>query len=103
MDNLTFSQREGTLTAHLFGELDHHTSSFVREQIDACIYKLRPTSFVLDLSGTNFMDSSGLGLIMGRLTLCRNVGCAFFLSGADERALKILSLAGMDKAVKLCK
>ncbi len=95
MDALTFNEKNGTLTAVLSGELDHCLAADVRARIDGRVGERIPAELVLDISRITFMDSSGLGLIMGRYALCRNLGVAFKLRGADERAMKILDMAGL--------
>ena len=101
MQDLEFKEKDGALTAALKGELDHCLAVSVRERIDGKIYEVRPSLLILDISGVSFMDSSGLGLIMGRYTVCKNSGCGFKLKGADRRALKILGMAGLDKVIPL--
>lgn len=85
------------LTAALIGELDHHTAGEVREKIDAAILEGRCQQLVLDLSGLTFMDSSGIGLIMGRYRLIRSLGSTMRLCGATKRMETVLRLAGMEK------
>ncbi|MBQ1847998.1 MAG: anti-sigma factor antagonist [Clostridia bacterium] len=103
MNGVTFREKDGSLIASLTGELDHCLAVSVRERIDAEFYKRMPKELLLDLSGVSFMDSSGLGLIMGRYSVCGNCGKGFALIGADERAVRILSLAGLDKTVAIRK
>lgn len=95
MDALTFSEKNGTLTAYLSGELDHCLAAAVRAKIDERVQERIPAGLVLDISRITFMDSSGLGLIMGRYALCKRIGVPFRLKGADERAMKILDMAGL--------
>ena len=95
MQNLLFKEKNGALTAFVSGELDHYLALSVRERTDDEINRVRPDKFVLDISGVSFMDSSGLGLIMGRYAVCRGLGIDFVLRGADERAMKILDMAGL--------
>ena len=99
MDDLTFKEKDGALTAYVGGELDHCLAAAIRERIDAEFYKRMPDELTLDLSGVTFMDSSGLGLIMGRYAVCENCGKRFALQGAGERIMRILALAGLDKTV----
>ena len=103
MENVVFREKDGTLTASVSGELDHCLAVSVRERIDAEFYKRLPDRLLLDLSGVSFMDSSGLGLIMGRYAVCGSCGKSFALAGADERAMRILTLAGLDKTVEIRK
>ncbi|MBQ8338611.1 MAG: STAS domain-containing protein, partial [Oscillospiraceae bacterium] len=60
------TQDEDKLTVYLSGELDHHSCIPIREQADAEIIKTNPKEVILDFKGVTFMDSSGIGLIMGR-------------------------------------
>lgn len=96
---LIFTEKGGALTASLSGELDHFLASNVRDRIDDEFYRSRPETLILDISGVTFMDSSGLGLIMGRYTLCKKNKAAFYLHGADERAKKIIDMAGLSGVI----
>ena len=93
--------RDGCMTVLLYGEIDHHSAVSVRSAIDAKIYELRPSSVVLDLSKIDFMDSSGLGLIMGRYALVQKMGGDFCISRPSERVMKIFSLSGLGKIIKI--
>ncbi len=86
-----------TLTISPKGDIDHHSARTLRERIDNEMYLNRPEIMILDLSGIEFMDSSGLGLLLGRYQRARDLGCELKLSGCSERVMKILSLAGADK------
>ncbi len=57
------------LIAEIIGEIDHHTARVLREEIDTKIIRTTPTVLVLDFEKVTFMDSSGIGLIMGRYKL----------------------------------
>ena len=65
--NIEITYENHILTAKILGDIDHHSARSVREKIDALIFSKRPSMVVLDLSAVEFMDSSGLGLIVGRL------------------------------------
>ena len=90
-----------TLTACLNGEIDHHAAAQVRERIDAEIYRCRPQITVLDLSGIDFMDSSGLGLIMGRIALMQRLGGEAVLKNPTEKVLRIVRLSGLERLIKI--
>ena len=85
----------------LCGEIDHHSAVSIRSEIDALIYEERPRRVTLDMSGIDFMDSSGLGLIMGRYALMQKIGGELTLSYPNERILKILRLAGLERIIKI--
>ena len=89
------------LKVKLRGEIDHHSAGAVRCNLDEMIKSARPTRLLIDMSAVDFMDSSGLGLIMGRYSLMESIGgetCVLDPSPATE---KILSLAGMERVVKI--
>jgi stage II sporulation protein AA (anti-sigma F factor antagonist) len=88
---------DGVLTVSLAGEIDHHTARPIREEIDRYLYRYHPEEVVLSLGAVSFMDSSGLGLILGRLALCRHFGCRLRIIDADERVMKIFLLSGMER------
>lgn len=85
----------------LLGEIDHHNAAFLRMRIDKLIHETHPKRLVLDLSSIRFMDSSGLGFIMGRLTLVREMGGDLVVRNPSEGIMRILRLAGMEKIVKI--
>ncbi len=94
---LELTRQTDALTARLIGELDHHGAGEVRERIDAAILQQRCQRLVLDFSGLNFMDSSGIGLIMGRYRLMTSLGGTLTVQGASGRLESILRLAGLEK------
>ena len=62
------------VTARLSGELDHHTAREMRSAIDSAIELNMPTLLILDFGGISFMDSSGIGLVMGRYRILSKSG-----------------------------
>ena len=94
-------KKDAELRVILRGEIDHHTAVSVRSEIDALIYETRPKGVVLDMSEIDFMDSSGLGLIMGRYALMQKIGGEMILRSPNERIMKILKLAGLERIIKI--
>ncbi|MBQ7384737.1 MAG: STAS domain-containing protein [Clostridia bacterium] len=92
---------DGVLTVTLCGEIDHHSAVSVRTEIDALIYEVRPQKTVLDLSEIDFMDSSGLGLIMGRYALMQRIDGELTLKNPNERIVKIFELAGLGRIIRI--
>lgn len=89
------------VTAFLQGELDHHAAREMREVIDAAVNRNLPTLLVLDFSEISFMDSSGIGLVMGRYALAKKCGAALHISGASEQLYKVMRLAGIERLARL--
>ncbi len=90
-----------TVTVYVRGEIDHHTAVTVRNGIDAMLFEKRPTKMILDLSGVGFMDSSGLGLIMGRLSVMKSLGGEMTVRNPGRETESILRLAGMERLIPI--
>lgn len=96
------SEKQGSKTiAYIFGEIDHHNAKIARSQLDNIIEQDRPINFGLELSGVSFCDSSGLGLVMGRMRKCMSVGCTLTVVNPSDAVERILEIAGMDKILKI--
>ncbi len=91
----------GTLIIYLDGDIDHHNARAVRQRIDAKLFIGHPRELVLDLSHVDFMDSSGLGLILGRYTKASELGIGFRVANPNRRIKKILDLAGIERLVRV--
>ena len=89
------------LTAYLKGELDHHTAAEMRAEIDNAIELNMPDLLVLDFSGISFMDSSGIGLVMGRYRNLVRRGAKLHISGASPQIYKVMKLAGLERLATL--
>jgi stage II sporulation protein AA (anti-sigma F factor antagonist) len=95
------SKEKGILTVRLSGEIDHHSAVGIRSEIDAMIAELRPERLALDLSGIDFMDSSGIGLIMGRYARMKAVGGELVVERPNARIRKIFEMAGLERIVRI--
>ena len=89
------------LSIHIRGEIDHHTAASIRQGIDATLFEKRPKTLILDLSAVSFMDSSGLGLIMGRYSVMKELGGDMTVWNPSPETRAILTLAGMERLVKI--
>ena len=90
-----------TLYAVPSGGIDHHTARPIREQIDDAVTDRMVTRLVLDLSKVDFMDSAGLGLILGRLRHVSAGGGKLILLDPGADIMRILRLAGIDKRLAI--
>ncbi len=100
MENVTITKQAESLIAALSGEIDHHSAVRVRQEIDEALYLYLPKTLVMDIGGVAFMDSSGLGLIMGRFAKAREIGAALIVKNPSLRAKKMLALAGLEKLIE---
>ena len=89
------------LTVYLSGEIDHHSAKGMREEIDKAIEYGMPSLLILDFSDVTFMDSSGIGLVMGRYRLLQKTGSTLNLVNLPENIYKIMKLAGIERLASL--
>ncbi len=87
---------DNVLTAKLYGEIDHHRAPAIRQKIDGQTETFRPKELHLDFSNVSFMDSSGIGLIMGRYRQVTLVGGTLRVVNVPKPLQKIISLSGID-------
>ncbi len=94
--------QENCLTIFLPRELDHHNAEDIRKTSDQLIDKKHIKHVIFDFDGTNFMDSSGIGVIMGRYKKVNLLGGGVWASHANERMKKILMMSGVTKIMQMC-
>jgi stage II sporulation protein AA (anti-sigma F factor antagonist) len=95
--SVTIVQAENILTAYLKGELDHHNAPEIRESIDIEADRLHPEMIVLDFGEVTFMDSSGIGLVMGRYKLASSYGGKVSVRNASSQIRKVMKIAGLER------
>jgi stage II sporulation protein AA (anti-sigma F factor antagonist) len=100
-NSVTYEEKGGVLVVHIGGEIDHHGAVSVRTGIDDVIAAQRPPKVYLELSGVSFMDSSGLGLIMGRFALVKRYGGDFAVLDPSVAVQKMMNLAGMGRMISI--
>ncbi len=89
------NRRKGCgLTVMLSGELDHHNAAEIREAIDSLLDG-SVRELTLDMGGVTFMDSSGIGIVLGRYRRMRERDGKMYLSGLGGNAERILRMAGV--------
>ncbi len=92
--------RGQTLTVYLSGELDHHSASQIRQELDALIRDSRARRLVLDLSSLTFMDSSGIGVILGRYNQMARRGGSLAVRRPSSQINRIFDLSGVYQIVE---
>ena len=87
----------GALVVKLYGEIDQHCVSEIRDDIDRQIAIRNINSLIVDLGGVEFMDSSGIGMIMGRYKNMVSRGGKMMLVCPQPQVDKVLELSGIKK------
>ena len=96
----SYELKRGTLTVSLSGELDQRMAARVREEIDALIDDARVRRLVFDVSDLEFMDSSGIGLIIGRYKRLSQRGGSVAVADPDTRIDKLFQMSGVYQVVE---
>lgn len=92
---IEFEMTDDILIADLDGELDHHTSAVVREEIDKTVDAFHSKHLIFNFEKVTFMDSSGIGVIMGRYNKISQLGGRLVITGCNEYIDRILDMAGI--------
>ncbi len=99
--SVRLEHKANQMIAYLSGEIDHHHAKEMREEIDFTAETVLPQILVLDFGGVTFMDSSGIGLIMGRYRLMQSANGRLIVRNASPHIRRVMQLAGMDKLAVL--
>lgn len=92
-----------TLKVFLKGEIDHHTSAKIRQKTDDYLNNLKPKRLIFDCSEVTFMDSSAVGLIMGRYRILKAWEGRIEVINLSETNYKMMKIAGMQSLCSLRK
>lgn len=94
--DIRYKNSSGTLTLYIYGEIDEFSSSNVKNSIDKLFYNNCDSKRVIfDLSGVSFIDSTGIGLLIGRYKVIKNFNIPTFITGASVSTEKILQISGL--------
>lgn len=97
---LCYEKNRNMLMIRLAGELDHSMAAHIRAEVDALILDSRIKRLVFDLNELRFMDSSGIGLIIGRYKLMARRGGTVAVTGPDKHIDRIFEMAGLYQLVE---
>lgn len=100
MAKVNFQYAGGTLLARLAGEIDHHSAEMLRREIDTRLNRSTVEHLCLDFGDVGFMDSSGVGLILGRERRMRAMNGRLTVAQPPEQIRKILDIAGIGYTAK---
>ncbi|MDO4563773.1 MAG: anti-sigma factor antagonist [Clostridia bacterium] len=98
-----FREKGDALIVSLSGEVDQYAAAILKRKIDLEIEATRKKRLIFDLAKVTFMDSSGIGLIIGRYRLLSPIGGRIYLCGATRRVKKIVEISGLKKIAKCCR
>lgn len=99
--NMTAKKENDNLYVSFSGEIDHYEADKVRNTLDNLIFDERPSELIFDFSNVRFMDSSGIGLVLGRYRIIKELGGKAKITGASRSIQMIFKMSGVDKIIKV--
>lgn len=93
---------DNKVIALLSGEIDHHNAKSLRQDIDFSLRENQPEELIMDFSEVGFMDSSGIGLVMGRYKLMQEIGGNLVVRNPPAHIKKVMRLSGIDRLASIC-
>jgi len=98
---MQMEQHRQALIVRLSGELDHHTADSARTQMEDAIVRGNVTHLILSLKDLSFMDSSGIGVILGRYKLITSRGGRMVVCDVSPAVQRLFDMSGLFKIVKM--
>ena len=99
--DVTSQKTANGLVFKINGDIDHHGATIIREKIDReCLIK-QPRNVVLSFETVGFMDSSGIGMILGRYRNITSMGGKLTVTGMNPTVKRIYEMAGLGKIIKM--
>ena len=99
--NLQYELQEGLLRVSLTGELGHHEAIRLMAQLNGLVEDHLPARMELDFSGLEFMDSSGIAVVVQTARKCRSCGGKLSVTHTPAQAQKVLICAGIHRLVDI--
>lgn len=96
---IDYRETDGILRVQIAGELGHHEAIRLMRDLADLARQLVPRQMVLDLLPLDFMDSSGIAVVLQTARECRKLGCALSVCGVGKQAMRVLRAAGVPKMV----
>ncbi len=87
------------ITAAICGDIDHHSARSMRAELDDVIARSQPEMLIIDFAQVGFMDSSGIGLILGRLRNMRDIGGDIMIKNVKPNIAAVIKLSGLARLI----
>ena len=97
----SFNSEDNTLCVSITEDIDHHTTEKLRRKMDYEITRFMPRKVVFDFSKVTFMDSAGIGLLIGRYKLAKMLGGSTKIINANQSVRKVLEMSGVVRIIEL--
>ena len=99
--NVQYVEKDKLLLVEITEEIDHHVAEKIRKRIDNEITRYMPRKTIFDFSRVTFMDSAGIGMIIGRYKMMRLIGGSLEITNISATVRRILEMSGINKIIPM--
>ena len=96
-----YIKEDKLLIVKIIAEIDHHTTEKLRRKIDNEITRYMPRKVIFNFDKVSFMDSAGIGMIIGRNKKIKMLGVELEIENATRNVRKVLEMSGITKIISL--
>lgn len=99
---ITLIAKRRMVVARLQGEIDHHAAGEIRNEVERELKRTGAVNVAFDFGNVTFMDSSGIGMLIGRYKTVSALGGSLIIVDASDRILRMLQMAGINRLAVVC-
>ena len=99
--NINFVKQDKQLIVEITEEIDHHVVEKIRRKVDDEITRYMPRKTIFDFSRVSFMDSAGIGMIIGRYKMMKLIGGSLEIVNISKTLRRILEMSGINKIIPM--
>jgi len=99
--NVTYDKKNRLLKLQITEEIDHFMAEKIRNKVDFEIQKYMPKRVLMDFDKVSFMDSAGIGMILGRYKLAKMIGGTLDITNVTPSVKKVLEMSGVLKIINI--
>lgn len=99
--NIDYIKKDKQLFIEITEDIDHHVAEKIRRKIDEQITRYMPRKTIFDFSRVTFMDSAGIGMIIGRYKMMKLIGGSLEIVNVGNQTKRILEMSGIGKIIPM--
>mgnify|MGYP001851744776 FL=1 len=98
---ISYQKEDKQLLVEITEEIDHHVAEKLRRKVDDEITRYMPRKTIFDFSRVSFMDSAGIGMIIGRYKMMKLIGGSLEIINISQTVRRILEMSGINKIIPM--
>ena len=99
--NINYVKKDKLLVVEITEEIDHHVAEKIRRKVDDEITRYMPRKTIFDFSRVTFMDSAGIGMLIGRYKMMKLIGGSLEIVNISQTVRRILEMSGISKIISM--